>query len=149
MIKINESVIRRIAEDEKVPFELVKAGVENGTIAVPMNKNRRLLMPRAVGKGLRVKVNANIGTSQDMPELAPELEKLRAALGAGADAIMDLSTAGDIDAIRREIINQCPVPVGTVPIYQAAIEAVRNKKALVQMTEDEIFGARPRTASIS
>jgi phosphomethylpyrimidine synthase len=145
-LNIHESIIKKIAEDEKVPWEQIKEGLEQGTIVIPMNKNRRLLKPCAVGKGLRTKVNANIGTSQDTAELSIELEKLKAAVGAGADAIMDLSTGGDIDAVRREILLQCPVPLGTVPIYQAAIEAVGKKKSLVEMTVDEIFSVIERQA---
>ncbi|HBE73344.1 MAG TPA: phosphomethylpyrimidine synthase [candidate division Zixibacteria bacterium] len=136
---IPESLIKRIAEEEKVPAEHISRGLAQGTIAVPMNRNRRLLKPMAVGAGLRIKVNANIGTSQDISDPAAELEKLRAALGAGADAVMDLSTGGDLDAIRREIISQCPVPLGTVPLYQAAVEAAGKGKSLVEMTVDEIF----------
>jgi phosphomethylpyrimidine synthase len=146
LISLNESILKRIAEEEKVPFEHIKNGVEQGTIVVPMNKNHRLLKPCAVGAGMRIKVNANIGTSQDLSDLAGELEKLKAAIGAGADAVMDLSTGGDIDAIRREIINQCPVPLGTVPIYQAAIEAATKKKSLVEMTPDEIFAVIEKQA---
>ncbi|MDO9390721.1 MAG: phosphomethylpyrimidine synthase ThiC [bacterium] len=145
-MNIHESIIKKIAEDERVPWETIKEGLEQGTIVIPMNKNRRLLKPCAVGKGLRTKVNANIGTSQDTAELSIELEKLKAAVGAGADAIMDLSTGGDIDAVRREILLQCPVPLGTVPIYQAAIEAVKNKKSLVEMTVNEIFSVIERQA---
>ncbi|MDP2808348.1 MAG: phosphomethylpyrimidine synthase ThiC [bacterium] len=145
-MNIHESIIKKIAGDERVPWEFIQQGLEQGTIVIPMNKNRRLLKPCAVGKGLRTKVNANIGTSQDTAELSIELEKLKAAVGAGADAIMDLSTGGDIDAVRREILLQCPVPLGTVPIYQAAIEAVQKKKSLVEMTPDEIFSVIERQA---
>lgn len=143
---VPDSLIKRIAEEEKIPAENISRGLAQGTVAVPMNKNRRLLKPMAVGAGLRVKVNANIGTSQDFPDPAAELEKLRAALGAGADAVMDLSTGGDLDAIRREIIAQCPVPLGTVPIYQAAVEAAGRKKSLVEVTADEIFSVIEKQA---
>ncbi len=146
MVNLNESILKRLAEEEKVPFEQIKHGVEQGTIVVPMNKNHRLLKPCAIGSGMRIKINANIGTSQDLSDLSGELEKLKAAIGAGADAIMDLSTGGDIDAIRREILAQCPVPLGTVPIYQAAIEASSKKKSLVEMSVDEIFEIIQRQA---
>ncbi|MBI4726505.1 phosphomethylpyrimidine synthase ThiC [candidate division TA06 bacterium] len=145
-LNIHESIIKKIAEDERVSWESIKEGLEQGHIVIPMNKNRRLLKPCAVGKGLRTKVNANIGTSQDTADLSIELEKLKAAVGAGADAVMDLSTGGDIDTVRREILSQCPVPLGTVPIYQAAIEAVQKKKSLVEMTPDEIFSVIERQA---
>lgn len=146
MASIPESLIKRIAEEEKVPAGHISRGLAQGTVAVPMNRSRRLLKPMAVGAGLRVKVNANIGTSQDFPDPATELEKLRAALGAGADAVMDLSTGGDLDAVRREIIAQCPVPLGTVPLYQAAVEAGGKRKSLVEMTADEIFGVIEKQA---
>ena len=96
--------------------------------------------PRAcgIGEGLSVKVNVNIGTSRDRVDLDEELEKVRIALEYGADAIMDLSTGGDIDAIRRRIIAESPVPVGTVPIYQTGLRMAR-KGALVDMDEDDIF----------
>lgn len=146
MSSIPDSLVKRIAEEEKVPAEHIGRGLAQGTIVVPMNKGRRLLKPMAVGAGLRVKVNANIGTSQDFADPVAELEKLKAALGAGADAVMDLSTGGDLDAIRREIIAQCPVPLGTVPIYQAAVAAGNRKKSLVEMTADEIFEVIERQA---
>ncbi len=144
---ISEAQIKRIAEEEKVPAEHLSRGLAQGTIVIPMNKNRRLLKPMAVGTGLRVKVNANIGTSQDISDPDLELEKLKAALGAGADAVMDLSTGGDLDQVRRLILAQCPVPLGTVPIYQAAVEAGSRKKSLVELSVDEIFSVIEKQAA--
>lgn len=139
MISIAEPVCRRIAGDERLDPESVKRGVELGTLVVPWNRHRTLAKPCAVGRGTRTKVNANIGTSQDYCGLDAELAKLEAALAAGADTIMDLSTGGDVDAIRRQILARCPVPLGTVPVYQAALEAAKRKKSLVEMTAGEIF----------
>jgi phosphomethylpyrimidine synthase len=84
-------------------------------------------------------VNTNIGTSPDYSDIQQELAKLRAALEAGTDTVMDLSTGGDITQIRRAIIGSCPLPVGTVPIYQAGIEAIDRYGAIVDMSVDGLF----------
>jgi phosphomethylpyrimidine synthase len=85
------------------------------------------------------KVNANIGTSSDFCDLNTELRKLQTVIDFGADTVMDLSTGGDISAIRKAILCASPVPLGTVPIYQAGIEAIENHEAIVNMSVDEIF----------
>ena len=94
--------------------------------------------PCAIGEGMSVKVNVNIGTSRDLVDIEEELEKVHIAERYGADAIMDLSTGGDIDAIRRKIISSTKLPVGTVPIYQTGLKMAR-KSAVVDMDEDDIF----------
>ena len=113
-------------------------GIAGGRVVVTKNLGRETA-PLGIGEGLRVKVNANLGTSKDICDLNRELEKVRAAVDAGTDTIMDLSTGGDIDAIRRRILKETNVPLGTVPIYQAAIEAQEKHGAIVDMTEDDIF----------
>ncbi|MDN5345444.1 MAG: phosphomethylpyrimidine synthase, partial [Clostridia bacterium] len=110
-----------------------------GRVVIPANKNHTNLEPCGIGRGLRTKVNANLGTSTAYPDLEPELEKLREALDAGADAVMDLSTGGDINECRRQVIAHSPVAVGTVPIYQATVEAQEKYGALVEMTADDLF----------
>jgi phosphomethylpyrimidine synthase len=92
-----------------------------------------------VGKGLRTKVNANIGTSKERMSVAGEIEKLKAAVAAGADAVMDLSTGGPIIEIRKEILRQSTVSLGTVPIYQAAVETVETGRSIVQMDPEVLF----------
>ena len=111
-----------------------------GRAIVPANPRHKGLVPCAIGEGLRVKINANIGTSRDYIDLKEELEKARVAVKFGADAIMDLSTGGDIRTIRRRIIASTKVPVGTVPIYEAACKTSR-KGGVVMMTEDDLFKA--------
>ena len=91
------------------------------------------------GEGLSVKVNANIGTSSAYPDPEPELLKLRAAIEAGADAVMDLSTGDNIDASRKAIIANSPVMVGTVPIYQATVETIKKRGAVIEMTKEDLF----------
>lgn len=136
--KITEAM-RRVAEEEGRDPEFIRKGVAEGTIVIPCNKNHTALKPRGIGEGLRTKVNANLGTSPYFVNLEDELAKLRAALDAGTDSVMDLSTGGDLDATRRAIVANSPVMVGTVPIYQAAVEAREKHGSIVNMTVEELF----------
>jgi len=131
--------MRRVAESEGIDAERVRQGVADGSIVIPANHNHRLGRYCGIGRGLKVKVNANIGTSSDYSDLDGELAKLKVAIEYGADTVMDLSTGGDIGAIRRAILNECTVPLGTVPIYQAGIEAIEKYGAIVNMTADDLF----------
>lgn len=128
-----------VAREENLNPEFIREGVANGTIAICCNVNHKNLKPCGVGAGLRVKVNANIGTSDKFPELAPELGKLHAAISAGADSIMDLSTGDNITASRRAIIGASDMMVGTVPIYQVAVETIQKHGAVVEMTKEDLF----------
>jgi phosphomethylpyrimidine synthase len=132
---------RAVARAERVAPEVVMEGLASGTAVIPRNRLRRGAAPCGIGRGLRTKVNANIGTSADRVNVRNELAKLRAAVGAGADAVMDLSTGGDLAAVRRRIISASGIPVGTVPVYQAAVARARAGSGIASMTEDEIFGA--------
>ncbi len=128
-----------VAEAEGLPPETIRERVARGTVVIPANRQRKLARPQGIGQGLRVKVNANIGTSPERFDVEEELAKLRTAIDAGADAVMDLSTGGDISAIRRRLLEECPVPFGTVPIYQAAVNAQAQGKLPAQMDEEELF----------
>jgi phosphomethylpyrimidine synthase len=130
-----------VAQQERVEAETIRQGVARGTIVIPANINHTGLVPYGIGQGLRTKVNANIGTSSDFGDIETELEKLRIAIESGADAVMDLSTGGDISAIRRSIITSSTLPIGTVPIYQAGIEAINRHGAIVKMSTDGLFAA--------
>ncbi len=136
---IISSQMNEVARREGVEVELIRQGLAEGTIVIPANINHSGLVPRGIGKGLSTKVNANIGTSSDFGNIDTEMEKLRVAIDAGADAVMDLSTGGDIAGIRRAVIASSPLPVGTVPIYQAGIEAIDRYGAIVKMTADDLF----------
>ena len=136
--------IKAIAEKEKVSERFVMEGIAAGRIVAPCNPIHDP-EPAAIGEGMSIKVNVNLGTSRDMPEMENELKKLDVARKYGADAVMDLSTGGDIDAIRKEIISRCPVMVGTVPIYQIGLTAAR-KNAVVEMTEDDMFNGIEKQA---
>jgi phosphomethylpyrimidine synthase len=112
--------MQRVADSEGVGAELVRAETAAGRLVLPANKVHLQgnLRPAGIGRALRTKVNANIGTSSIRCSVRAEIAKMEAALAVGADAIMDLSTGGDLDAIRAELLAHCPVPFGTVPIYQ-------------------------------
>lgn len=131
--------MRTVAQQEGVSEKFIRAGVAEGTIAICANKNHKNLIPRGVGQGLKVKVNANIGTSSSFPDIEPELVKLKAAVDAGADAVMDLSTGNNITASRRAIIENSTVMVGTVPMYQATVETIKKRGAVVEMTKEDLF----------
>ena len=130
-----------VAQHEGVEAEFVRQGVGGGTIVIPANTNHTNLTPCGIGQGLKTKVNANIGTSSDFGNMDTELEKLRVATSCGADTVMDLSTGGDISAIRQAIIASSSVPIGTVPIYQAGIEAIDKRGAIVKMTVADLFAS--------
>lgn len=134
-----ENDLKIIARDEKIELKILIDYIEKGWLVVLKNKLRTSLHPIGIGKGLKTKVNANIGTSEAFPELSEELKKLAAAIKAGADTVMDLSTAGNLDSIRKEIIKHSSAPVGTVPIYQAALEAIEKRGSIVEMTADDLF----------
>ena len=130
-----------VAEQEKLDVEFIRAGIADGNIVIPSNVKHQNFTPFGIGKGLRTKVNANLGTSSDYGTIHTELEKLKAAIDVGADTVMDLSTGGDIPAVRRAIMQASTVPVGTVPLYQAAIKAIKESGAIVKMSADDIFSA--------
>jgi phosphomethylpyrimidine synthase len=128
-----------VAKDEGVSVDHIVEGLAQGTIVISRNVRHNSIKPLAVGKGLRTKINANIGTSKDRMSIEDEIEKLKVAIEAGADAVMDLSTGGPIIGIRNEILKHSTVAIGTVPIYQAAVETVGQKKAIVEMDPDLLF----------
>jgi len=130
-----------VAAREGLEEEFILQGIAEGNIVIPANIKHLNLEPRGVGKGLSTKINANIGTSSDYGDVNTEMQKLKVCLEAKADAVMDLSTGGDIPAIRQAIIAACPLPLGTVPIYQAGVVTMRKQDAMVKMTVDDLFAA--------
>lgn len=135
-------LMKKAAKTENVRAEFLRQGMEKGEIVIPVSRLRRdLACPCAIGRGLRTKINANIGTSQNHINIREEISKLKTALCFGAHAIMDLSTGGNLRKIRKSLLKQCRVPFGTVPIYEAAVETVKRKKAVTKMTIDDILRA--------
>ena len=114
--------MKYVAEQEKMEAELIRSEVARGRMIIPANINHTNLEPIGIGIAARTKINANIGNSSVTSNIDDELEKLRTAIRWGADTAMDLSTGGDINAIRSAIMQNSPVPIGTVPIYQAVAE---------------------------
>jgi phosphomethylpyrimidine synthase len=115
--------MKQAARHEGLDPEVIRQGLARGTLVLPANREHRGLKPVAIGRGVKVKINANIGTSPHDVSLEKELAKLDAALKYGADAVMDLSTGGNLDEIRTALLGRCPAPFGTVPIYQVMTEA--------------------------
>ncbi|MDI6884162.1 MAG: phosphomethylpyrimidine synthase [Hadesarchaea archaeon] len=134
-----------VAKAEGKSVEFIRKGVAAGRLIIPRNMKRENLDVRGIGEGLRTKVNANVGTSPDYANIEEEVEKARVAVKYGADTVMDLSVGGDIDEVRRQILRAVNVPMGTVPIYQAGIEAAKLGD-VVDMSSDDIFNAVRRHA---
>src|SRR5690348_4637088 len=118
-----------IARREKLEPELIRSEVARGRMIIPANINHRNLEPMAIGIASKCKINANIGNSSTTSNIDEELKKLHHAVHYGADTVMDLSTGGDIPVIRKAIIDASPVPIGTVPVYEA-ISRVRRPEDL-------------------
>jgi phosphomethylpyrimidine synthase len=131
--------MRVVARSEGVSVKYIQNGLADGTIVIPANPGHRNFEVKGIGKGLLTKVNANIGSSPDCASLNLELEKLKVAVKSGADTVMDLSTGGNINRIRRAIIKNSKIPVGTVPIYQSVCRAVSDRKPISKITPDEMF----------
>ena len=131
--------LKTVAGDEGFSPEEMLALVAEGKVIIPHNPRHAPLHPIGIGRKLRTKVNVNIGTSKDFPHLEEELAKVEVCLKHEADSLMDLSTGGDLKKIRRAILDKAPIPLGTVPIYQAAIEAIERRGSIVEMTEEDLF----------
>ncbi len=132
--------MRTVARSEGVTDDFVRRSVAGGHIVIPISPYRDVKIC-GIGEGLRTKVNASIGTSSDIVDIDHEVEKTRQAERAGADTLMELSTGGDFLEIRRRVIENTTLSVGSVPLYQAFIEAARKKGAVVHMDEDDLFNA--------
>jgi phosphomethylpyrimidine synthase len=138
--KISEEM-KLVSEREGVEAEFIRKGIKHGRIIIPKS-NLRDIKPIGIGKGLLVKINANIGSSKTICNIDNELEKARIAVKYGADTVMDLSTGvteQDLLTIRRNILQEIKVPIGTVPIYQVALRSLERDGAIIDMTEDDMF----------
>lgn len=128
-----------VSEKESIPVDELGELIAKGLVVIPHNKKHESLSPIGIGYKLRTKVNANIGTSIDYPHLEEELKKLDVAIKFGADTVMDLSTGGNINKIRKEIMKKSSIPVGTVPIYQASILGISKRGNMINMTDEDLF----------
>ncbi len=131
--------LRAVALSEGISPDRLASDIAEGVTVVPRNRKHDI-NPIGIGKGLRTKVNANIGTSKDRVSLEDEREKLDVLIRYGADAVMDLSTGGPIKELRKLLLSRSPLSVGTVPIYEAAIRSAEMYGTIAKMTPDDLFG---------
>ncbi|CAB3288682.1 Phosphomethylpyrimidine synthase [Methanocaldococcus lauensis] len=134
-----------VSEKERIDVEKLKKLIAKGYVVIPKNVNRDT-EPVGIGKYLRTKVNANIGTSPDFVDIDLEIKKAKVAEKYGADTIMDLSTGGNLEEIRKAIMNVVNLPIGTVPIYEAGKIAREKYGRVVDMDEDLIFNVIEKQA---
>ncbi len=132
--------VKEVALDERVSAEQLSQDLAEGLTVISRNASHDI-KPLGIGKGLRTKVNANIGTSRDRISLDEEMEKLDVLIKYGADAVMDLSTGGPIRDIRKLMMRKSTVSVGTVPIYEAVAKAAEEKGSIAKMSVDDLFDA--------
>jgi phosphomethylpyrimidine synthase len=131
--------MENIAKIEGVPPEFIREKVLNGRIVILKNNTRKNVVDTGVGEGLKIKINANIGTSKESSSIDEELEKVKIIESTGAETLMDLSTGKNIDATREKIIQASKLPIGTVPMYQAGKEALDEKKDIATLSAEKIF----------
>jgi len=137
--RVTDEMARAAAADN-IPAEDLRALIADGVAVLPFNRGLEARVRAvAIGRGLRTKVNANVGTSRDRADLQLELCKARVAEEAGADAVMDLSTGGDLRAIRRAILAATSLPLGTVPVYEVAARAADDGRDFDDATADDMF----------
>lgn len=131
--------MQTVAFDEQLEPEYIRRMVAEGKIVIPWNTVRKPLKIAGIGKGLRTKVNASIGTSSDIVDYQAEIRKALAAQESGADTLMELSVGGDLDRVRREVIAAVDLPVGNVPLYQAFCEAAKKYGDPNKLDEEMLF----------
>ncbi|MFC1645618.1 phosphomethylpyrimidine synthase ThiC [Candidatus Omnitrophota bacterium] len=144
--KIASPLIKKISRLESQDIDTLIKNISSGKTVILKNKAHKLKKPCAIGKGLRTKVNVNIGGSTDVSNIKDEIKKLEVSIKYGADTVMDLSVGNNIKKIRREIIARSTIPVGTVPIYEAAHQAESKRKKISSMTKDDILEVIERQA---
>lgn len=127
-----------VAEKEGVTEDFIRRGIAEGRIVIPVSPYRKVKLC-GIGSGLTTKVNCSVGTSSDIIDVEMEILKIKAGESAGADTIMELSTGGDFFDIRKRCIEATTLSVGSVPLYQAFIEAARKDGAVIHMREDDLF----------
>lgn len=147
----NETLLKRLANGslpdavveaaafERQPAEELAEKIIDGRVVIPASASGRKVSFTAIGAGCRTKVNANIGSSSESVDLDAEISKLSAAVNAGADAVMDLSSGGDLPALRNKLLAACELPFGTVPIYEAAKVAREDFGNVVDMDRESLF----------
>ncbi len=139
-------LVKRIASVEGLPVKRLLSYIRDGRAVIPLNKKHRISRPCGIGYGLRTKVNANIGASPDKVNLKGEIEKLNTCVKYGADTVMDLSVGGNLPEIRKELLRACPLPFGTVPVYEMAVLAQDKRGDLFKFTPEDMLEVLQRQA---
>jgi len=137
--------MQEAAKYDDVSPEFIRDGIAKGHIVIYGNPQRKSRVV-GIGQGLRTKINASIGTSPDIIDFDMEVEKAKVAEKAGADTLMELSTGGDLGEIRKRVLDSISLTVGTVPLYQAAMETIQKKGSVVHMESDFLFEIIERQA---
>jgi len=132
-------LMRKVARLEGINSKELMRLIAQGKVVIPLNKNHRIKKPCAVGSTLSTKINANIGTSTDESSLSEEIKKLKIAIKYGADALMDLSVGGNLAKIRQEVLKHSTVPVGTVPVYQVAVDAQKKNNNFLKFSAQDVL----------
>lgn len=132
--------MKAVAEYEKIAVEEIVKRVANGSVVIPKNINRKTIA-KGIGQGLSTKINANLGSSNQVEDIKLEMKKAKLAEDYGADAIMDLSTGPKLLEFRKKIMSSVSIPIGTVPIYEAGVVTLNKGKEIIDMEEDTIFKA--------
>ncbi len=133
------ALMKKIARDEGINPKEILRRIKEGTVIIPKNVRHAVKKPCGIGLGLRVKVNANIGTSTDKSQLCDEIKKLAVAAKYGADTVMDLSIGGNLRKIRAELLKYSPIPLGTVPIYEIAVNAQKSRGDFLKFNLDDML----------
>ncbi len=137
--RLLQQYIQNILENESLSSQQLEAGLQNKSMVLLANPGHDQVQPVLVGQPAALKVNANLGTSRFVQDIQMELQKLRTAEAAGAHTVMDLSTAGDLDEIRQEMLSATSLPLGTVPVYSTVQKYLDQGQSPAQMKVDELL----------
>ncbi len=137
-----------VLENEALSAEELMGNIARGAVALPANKHHKCLKGIGVGQGLKTKINVNLGVSRDVCCFDREMNKARMAVEFKAHAVMDLSVFGDTEAFRKRLVNEIPLMIGTVPIYDTLIRTKKRWKRSPWRTGLKLWRSMPETASI-
>ncbi len=134
-----KSFLKQLASKEKVSLNHLQTQLKKGFVVIPHNNTKELANPCAIGQGLKVKINTNFGLSTKTDSEKTEIKKMLCAIDNGADTVMDLSVSQKLAKFRKQALKKSSVPLGTVPIYEAALEVERRKRSLESITFNDIY----------
>lgn len=141
-----KSLLKYVAKKESVTLSFLEKQLDRGRVVIPLNNKHKITGITAIGEGLKVKINTNVGLSTDELNVETELAKVDCALKHGTDTVMDLSVGQNLQVLRKEILKTCPVPLGTVPIYEIALEAERKRGEFEKIKFDDIWDVLKKQA---